>query len=36
MDGLDLYFELKFLRKIVQVKNNTLINLLNYVKKTYF
>ena len=33
IDELDLFIELKIVKEIVQVKNDTLIDILNYIKK---
>ena len=32
IDGLDLFLELKVLKEILQINENSLINVLNYIK----
>ena len=32
IDGLDLFFELKFLKEILQIKEYTPVDILNYIK----
>ena len=33
IDGLDLYSELKVLKEVLQINNNSPINVLNYIKR---
>ena len=36
IDGLDLFFELKVLKEVLQIDENTPINVLNYIKRLEF
>ena len=36
IDGLDLFLELKVLKEILQIKENTPISILNYIKNVRF
>ena len=36
IDGLDLFFELKVLKNVLQIDANTPINVLNYIKRLEF
>ena len=33
IDGLDLFLELKVLKEVLQINENSLINVLNYIKR---
>ena len=33
IDGLDLFLELKFLEEVLQINDNSPINILNYIKR---